>query len=124
MSARVAMPVLGVLLLGAAIAVVWSKHEARSLFIELQRLHAERDRLDIEWGQLKLEQSAFAMHGRVDIARLAIGANIAPRSRHKTTGNMGETMRKGTINRRSVLTGTAALGAAGMLAANGSPLRS
>jgi len=66
MSARVAMPVLGVLLLGAAIAVVWSKHEARSSFIELQRLHAERDRLDIEWGQLKLEQSAFAMHGRVE----------------------------------------------------------
>ena len=66
MSARVAMPVLGVALLGAAIAVVWSKHEARSLFIELQRLNAERDRLDIEWGQLKLEQSAFAMHGRVE----------------------------------------------------------
>ena len=66
MSARLAMPVLGVALLGAAIAVVWSKHEARSLFIELQRLHAERDRLDIEWGQLKLEQSAFAMHGRVE----------------------------------------------------------
>ena len=66
MSARVAMPVLGTLLLGAAIAVVWSKHEARSAFIELQRLHAERDRLDIEWGQLKLEQSAFAMHGRVE----------------------------------------------------------
>ena len=66
MSARIAMPVLGVALLGAAIAVVWSKHEARSLFIELQRLHAERDRLEIEWGQLKLEQSAFAMHGRVE----------------------------------------------------------
>ena len=66
MSARVTMPVLGVALLGAAIAVVWSKHEQRSLFIELQRLHAERDRLDIEWGQLKLEQSAFAMHGRVE----------------------------------------------------------
>ena len=66
MSARVAMPVLGVALLGAAIAVVWSKHEARSLFIELQRLNAERDRLDIEWGQLKLEQSAWATHGRVE----------------------------------------------------------
>ncbi|HEY0940818.1 MAG TPA: cell division protein FtsL [Steroidobacter sp.] len=66
MSARVAMAVLWVALLGASIAVVWSKHEARSLFIELQGLHAERDRLDIEWGQLKLEQSAWAMHGRVE----------------------------------------------------------
>lgn len=66
MSARVAMAVLWVALLGAAIAVVWNKHEARILFIELQGLHAERDELDIEWGQLKLEQSAWAMHGRVE----------------------------------------------------------
>jgi cell division protein FtsL len=66
MSNRIGMAVLWVALLAAAIAVVWSKHEARSLFIELQHLNAERDRLDIEWGQLKLEQSAFAMHGRVE----------------------------------------------------------
>ena len=66
MSSRISMAILWVALLGAAIAVVWSKHEARSSFIELQRLHAERDRLDIEWGQLKLEQSAWAMHGRVE----------------------------------------------------------
>lgn len=66
MSSRIAMAVLWMALLGASIAVVWSKHEARSLFIELQGLHAERDRLDIEWGQLKLEQSAWAMHGRVE----------------------------------------------------------
>jgi cell division protein FtsL len=66
MSGRIAMSVLWVALLLAAISVVWSKHEARSLFIELQGLHAERDRLDIEWGQLKLEQSAWAMHGRVE----------------------------------------------------------
>jgi cell division protein FtsL len=65
-SSRLAMAVLWVGLLAAAIAVVWSKHQARSLFIELQALHAERDALDIEWGQLKLEQSAWAMHGRVE----------------------------------------------------------
>lgn len=66
MSARVVVTVLWLALLGTAIAVVWSKHEARNLFIELQGLHAERDRLDIVWGQLKLEQSAWAMHGRVE----------------------------------------------------------
>lgn len=65
-SSRMTMAVLWVVLLGAAISVVWSKHEARSLFIELQGLNAERDALDIEWGQLKLEQSAWAMHGRVE----------------------------------------------------------
>ena len=66
LTSRMTMAVLWIALLGAAIAVVWSKHEARSLFIELQGLTAERDALDIEWGQLKLEQSAWAMHGRVE----------------------------------------------------------
>jgi cell division protein FtsL len=46
--------------------VVWSKHETRSLFIELQGLNKQRDALDIEWGQLKIEQSAWATHGRVE----------------------------------------------------------
>jgi cell division protein FtsL len=54
------------LLFAAAIAVVWSKHQARSLFIQLQTLNGERDALDIEWGQLKLEQSAWSTHGRVE----------------------------------------------------------
>ena len=66
LTSRLTMVVLWLALLAAAISVVWSKHEARSLFIELQGLHAQRDALDIEWGQLKLEQSAWAMHGRVE----------------------------------------------------------
>jgi cell division protein FtsL len=60
------MAVVWLALLGSAIAVVWTKHQARSLFIQLQALTAERDALDIEWGQLKLEQSAWATHGRVE----------------------------------------------------------
>ena len=50
----------------SALAVVWSIHETRTSFIDLQSLHAERDRLDIEWSQLKIEQSAWATHGRVE----------------------------------------------------------
>jgi cell division protein FtsL len=63
---KLSMPLLWVLLLASAIAVVWSRHETRSLFIEMQALSAERDALDIEWGQLKLEQSAWSTHGRVE----------------------------------------------------------
>jgi cell division protein FtsL len=55
-----------VVLFGSALGAIWSKHQARSLFVELQRLEMERDRLDIEWGQLKLEQSAWSTHGRVE----------------------------------------------------------
>jgi cell division protein FtsL len=63
---RWAIVPLWALLLASGVGVVWSKHEARTLFIELQGLKGERDALDIEWGQLKLEQSAWAMHGRVE----------------------------------------------------------
>lgn len=79
MSGRIVMSALWVALLGAAIAVIWSKHEARSRFIELQGLHAERDRLDIEWGQLKLEQSAWSMHGRVEQAARVNLQMVVPR---------------------------------------------
>lgn len=63
---RIAIPVLWGFVLVSCLGVVWSKHQARSLFVELQTLKAERDRLDIEWGQLKLEQSAWSTHGRVE----------------------------------------------------------
>jgi len=33
---------------------------------QLEKLSAERDRLNIEWGQLQLEQSAWSNHGFVE----------------------------------------------------------
>jgi cell division protein FtsL len=60
------MPVLWCVLLVSAVGVVWTRHETRSLFIQLQSLNSQRDGLDIEWGQLKIEQSAWATHGRVE----------------------------------------------------------
>jgi cell division protein FtsL len=65
-SMRWVMAVLALALVATAITVVSTKHQARSLFIQLQGLNGERDALDIEWGQLKLEQSAWATHGRVE----------------------------------------------------------
>ena len=61
-----ALPLLWVAVLVSAIGVVSVRNEARSLFIELERLSAERDRLNIEWGQLQLEQSAWSNHGFVE----------------------------------------------------------
>jgi cell division protein FtsL len=63
---RLCMALLSAGLFASALGVVWSIHETRTLFIELQGLHADRDRLDIEWSQLKIEQSAWATHGRVE----------------------------------------------------------
>ena len=67
---RLAVVASAVVLLGSALGVVYSKQEARNRFNDLQRLTGERDELDIEWGQLQLEQSTWATNGRVeDVAR-------------------------------------------------------
>ena len=57
---------LWALVLGSAAGVVYAKHQARTLFVELERLSTERDRLNIEWGRLQLEQSAWSAHGFVE----------------------------------------------------------
>lgn len=58
--------VLLVLVTASALGVVYAKHQSRKLFVELQGLHKTRDAMDVEWGQLQLEQGALATHGRVE----------------------------------------------------------
>ena len=54
--------------------IVFTKHNSRLLFIELQELHEMRDLLNTEWGMLQLEQSTWATHGRIEkIARSKLG---------------------------------------------------
>jgi len=62
----VALPVLWVATLGSAAAAVYLKHRSREMFVELERLDNRRDNLDIEWGQLQLEQSAWSTHAFVE----------------------------------------------------------
>lgn len=78
----VLVAVLGLTLIASAIGVVYSKHESRRLFTELQQLHAERDRMDVEWGRLQIEQSTLATHTRIEaLAREKLGMAIpAPKS--------------------------------------------
>jgi cell division protein FtsL len=53
-----------------ALGLVTSQHKARKLFAELEREQELARQLDVEWGQLQLEQSTWAMHARVEkIAR-------------------------------------------------------
>jgi cell division protein FtsL len=72
---------LGGLLLAmlvSAVGVVQAKHESRALLNELQQLRVEQDRLDNEWSQLQLEESAWANHGRIEqIARERLGMREA-----------------------------------------------
>jgi cell division protein FtsL len=50
----------------SALALVYTKHESRKLFVELEQLTHERDDLNIEWGQLQIEQSTWAQHARIE----------------------------------------------------------
>jgi cell division protein FtsL len=53
-----------------ALGLVTSQHKARKLFAELEQEQERAKQLDVEWGQLQLEQSTWAMHARVEkIAR-------------------------------------------------------
>ena len=62
----IATPLLWIAALGSAAGAIYCKHRARSLFVELEQLNARRDNLEIEWGQLQLEQSAWSTHAFVE----------------------------------------------------------
>jgi cell division protein FtsL len=49
-----------------ALSVVTSQHKARKLYIELQHEKERALQMDVEWGQLQLEQSTWAAPGRVE----------------------------------------------------------
>ena len=58
--------VFAVVCVMSAIALVYTKHESRKLFVELEGLTQQRDELNIEWGQLQIEQSTWAQHARFE----------------------------------------------------------
>jgi cell division protein FtsL len=62
----IAMPLLWLAALGSAAGAIYCKHRARQMFVELEALNARRDNLEIEWGQLQLEQSAWSTHAFVE----------------------------------------------------------
>ena len=69
MNARPAgMLILLALVIVSSVAVVYTKHQGRKLFVELQALGKERDNMDIEWGQLQLEQGTLTTQGQVETA--------------------------------------------------------
>lgn len=65
---RIGLLLLVVAVFLSATGVVYSKHQSRKLFVELQELQKLRDQLDVRWGQLQLEQSAYASHGLIENA--------------------------------------------------------
>ena len=68
----------------SAIANVYAKHESRKSFTELQVLTSERDRLEVEWGKLQIEQSTWSTYARVE--------QLARKQMHMRIPDPGQTM--------------------------------
>ncbi|HEV7393283.1 MAG TPA: cell division protein FtsL, partial [Burkholderiales bacterium] len=62
---RLNLVLLGILI-ACGLMLVTSQHQARKLYVELQKEQELAKRLEIEWGQLQLEQSTWAMHSRIE----------------------------------------------------------
>ena len=60
-----------------ALSVVGSNHRARKLHTELESTQKHMRDLEVEWGQLQLEQSTVAAHVRVEkLARDRLGMKV------------------------------------------------
>ena len=69
-------------LIACALALVTSQHQGRKLYVELQKEQELARQLEVEWGQLQLEQSTWATHARVEkLAIQALGMRVPPASR-------------------------------------------
>lgn len=58
--------VLFLIVMISALSVVSLQHKARKLFVELQKEKDRAHQMEVEWGQLQLEQSTWAMSARVE----------------------------------------------------------
>ncbi len=73
---------LSLLLLGSALGVIYSKYQARLLFVEMQQLEKDLDDYEVEWGRLQLELTTLAEHNRVErLARMKLGLIMPLRER-------------------------------------------
>jgi cell division protein FtsL len=73
------IPILWLAVLASAAGAIFVKHRARELFVELEKVNRERDQLEIEWGQLQLEQSAWSTHAFVEnVAASNLGMRTPP----------------------------------------------
>lgn len=69
--------VLLALVLSSSLAVVHARHQSRLLFVELGEQKQARDGLNVQFGQLQLERSAWATHGRIErVAREQLKMSI------------------------------------------------
>ena len=82
---RLNLILFGVLIV-CGLMLVTSQHQARKLYVELQKVQELTKQLDIEWGQLQLEQSTWATHSRIEKIAARNGLRMPPSSRIQLVG--------------------------------------
>lgn len=81
MTARLTF-ILFAMLIACALSLVTSQHKARKLYVELQKEQAAAKQLDVEWGQLQLEQGTWGTHGRIErLATRELGMRLPAANR-------------------------------------------
>ena len=69
-------------LVACALSLVTSRHQARRLYVALERERTQARQFEVEYGQLSLEQSTWAMPARVEkIARESLRMQLPSASR-------------------------------------------
>jgi len=77
-------------LTACALALVTSQHQARKLYVELQKEQDLARQIEVEWGQLQLEQSTWATHARIEkLAVQALGMRVPAANRIQVIGPEG-----------------------------------
>ncbi len=67
-------------LFATSLGVVYATHHSRKLFVQLQKLEAVRDAMEVDWGRLQLEQSTWATDGRIERhARERLNMQLPPK---------------------------------------------
>ena len=74
--------ILFAILIICSLGLVSSQHQARKLFISLEEENDRAKQLEVEHGQLQLEQSTWAMHTRIEKIATQTLRMRAPDARH------------------------------------------
>jgi len=83
--------VLLCILVGCALSLVTSRHQARRLTVELEREQSRARQFDVEYGQLSLEQSTWAMPARIEkVARESLRMQLPASTRVEIVEAAGE----------------------------------
>ena len=69
--------IVTILILMSSSAVVFMRHKHRLLFLELQTLQTQRDRLSVQWGKLLIQEATSGQPAKIEaIAKRSLGMGM------------------------------------------------